>query len=580
MNITETIVRKAAPYKAVALDVFDTLIHRDVAKPTDLFLLQGETFAQARIQAEREARAATQGEVTLAQIYARPCLAGWDPAQECGLELSVVVPNYPMLEAVRQLHAQGKRLYYISDMYLPQEQISAMLRRCGYDMLDGGFVSSTYGVQKRSGKLFHRFLHETGLKASDVLFVGDDWRADVFGAALAGIRAWHVPKRASLCSSSESEEWIGVAVQAFVRNRLGRITDPAEALGYSIIGPLEVAFCQWIRAGHQDKPLFFLARDMFLTREIYQTLYPEQPTSYLQVSRRSLCPALLQKKAYTLLIEALPRQILTGEQIAEYCGVQCPKHAIQETFNLKDTKADQNLIALLKEFEFPQDSLAEGYLQQSHLQAGNCLVDIGSGGTTQMLLESLLNMPLQGLQLSGDERLQTRPIANRTDVFLSLDSQQATLYWSAQPMLERMISEDVGATVGYRQGRTLIEVCRQPQATEPILQKIQDGAKAFAYDWQKSVLRNRRIPQAAAIEPFLRLVANPTWQEVDLLGPLTVEDGGVYPLASPKTLSNYLYHPQDLKRDLAQARWKIGFMKKLLPGPLPYGRLYQVMKKK
>lgn len=580
MNITETIVRKAAPYKAVALDVFDTLIHRDVAKPTDLFLLNGKAFAQARMQAEAEVRAAVQGEVTLAQIYAQPCLAGWDPAAECALELSAAVPNLPVLEAVSRLHAQGKRLYYISDMYLPPEQITSMLMRCGYDMLDGGFVSSTYGVQKRSGKLFYRFLHETELKASDVLFVGDDWRADVFGAALAGIRAWHLPKSAPQIAY-ENQGWVGGALQALVQNRLGKAPDDAGNLGYSVLGPLEVAFCQWLHAQHQGKPLFFLARDMFLTREIYRMLYPEEQTVYLQVSRRSLCPALLQKKAYALLAEALPRQILTGEQIADYCGVHCPAHAAQKRFDLKDSKGgEQGLIPFLKEFHLSETSLAESYLRQIHLQAGDCVVDIGSGGTTQMLLEALLDVPLQGFQLSGDERLHTRSISQRAKVFLSLDPAQTALYWSAQPMLERLISEDVGATVGYRRGSSAMEVCRQPQKSEPVLQKIQAGAKAFARDWQQSVLREQTIPQSAAIGPFLRLVANPTKQEIDLLGGLEVEDGGVYPLALPKAWSTYLRHPQKLRKDLAQARWKIGFMKKLLPVPIPYGKIYQAMKKK
>ena len=61
MNITETIIRRASPYKAVAFDVFDTLLKRDVAKPTDLFALCGEEFARARVQAENEVRAAIHG---------------------------------------------------------------------------------------------------------------------------------------------------------------------------------------------------------------------------------------------------------------------------------------------------------------------------------------------------------------------------------------------------------------------------------------------------------------------------------------------------------------------------------------
>ena len=160
MKLTETILHKAALYPVVAFDVFDTLIKRDVARPTDLFALLGADFAKARTQAEAEARAAKSGEVTLAEIYARPCLAGYDPAAECAAEIACAVPNLPVLKAARALHAQGKRLYYISDMYLPKVQLDAMLAKCGYDFFDGGFVSADYGVQKRSGKLFRLFLQK------------------------------------------------------------------------------------------------------------------------------------------------------------------------------------------------------------------------------------------------------------------------------------------------------------------------------------------------------------------------------------------------------------------------------------
>ena len=70
-------------------------------------------------------------------------------------------------------------------MYLPKEQIEAMLQKCGLDFLDGVFVSCEYGVQKRSGKLFKLFLQQTALRPAEVLFVGDSPRADFVGAALA-----------------------------------------------------------------------------------------------------------------------------------------------------------------------------------------------------------------------------------------------------------------------------------------------------------------------------------------------------------------------------------------------------------
>ena len=576
MKLTETLLHKAAPYPVVAFDVLDTLIKRDAARPTDLFAMLGADFAKARTRAETEARAAKRGEVTLADIYTRPCMAGYDPAAERAAELACAVPNLPVLQAARALHAQGKRIYYISDMYLPKAQLDAMLQKCGYTFLDGGFVSADYGVQKRSGKLFGVFLRETNTRAQDVLFIGDSWRADVAGAALGGIRAWHLPME-----EVPRENLAAGAVAAFTANRLSRFSG-AEAYGFSVLGPLAVAYCQWLYAQAQQHPgarLFFLARDMYLMRQVYALLYPGEATAYLQVSRRSLCPLLLAQKQWDLLLTALPRQSLTGAQIAAYCGTACPPEQQAESYDLKH--APDTARSLLQTLAPPTDAdTVSAYLARQNLRAGDILVDIGSGGTTQILLQALCGIPLHGCQLSCDDRLRGRLSEAETAVFL-FDGQPAPLlYWAGQPMLERLISEDVGATLGYTQTAQDITVRQAPQQPTALLAALQQGALRFAESWQASFLQALTIPPAAAIAPFLRLVGQPTAGETALLGDLTVEDGGVYPLAAPRKAGYYLTHARQAGRDFSAARWKIGFLKRLALLPLPYDRLYARLKNK
>ncbi len=576
MKLTETILHKAAPYPVVAFDVFDTLIKRDVARPTDLFALLGADFAKARVQAETQARAAKSGEVTLAEIYARPCLAEYDPAAERAAEIACAVPNLPVLQAARALHAQGKRLYYISDMYLPKAHLDAMLAKCGYDFFDGGFVSADYGVQKRSGKLFRLFLQKTQTQAKEVLFIGDSWRADIAGSSLAGIRAWHLPTQ-----EVPRESLPAGAVAAFTANRLPGLSG-AEACGFSVLGPLAVAYCQWLHTQAQQHPeakIHFLARDMYLMRQVYALLYPQEQTAYLQVSRRSLCPLLLAQGQWELLLAALPRQQLTGAQIAAYCGTTCQAEQQSKTFDLK--REPDTACLLLQALTAPPSAVTvSAYLARQNLRAGDILVDIGSGGTTQMLLQAVCNIKLHGCQLSCDDRLRGRLGEDETVVFL-FDGQPASLlYWAGQPMLERLISEDVGATLGYTQtDANTITVQQAPQPPAPLLADLQKGILRFAEEWQNSFLQTLTIPPQTAIAPFLRLVGQPTAGETALLGDLTVEDGGVYPLAAPRGGGYYLTHANQAKRDLSAARWKIGFLKRLAPLPLPYDRLYAKMKK-
>ena len=106
-----------------------------------------------------------------------------------------------------------------------------------------------------------------------------------------------------------------------------------------MLGPLAAAFCQWLHARRAARPearLYFLARDMYLMRDVYHTLYPQEETGYLQVSRRSLAPAFLAAGGLgPQCWPPLPRQILTGAQIAEYCGTTYPPELADRQFDLK-----------------------------------------------------------------------------------------------------------------------------------------------------------------------------------------------------------------------------------------------------
>ena len=319
---------------------------------------------------------------------------------------------------------------------------------------------------------------------------------------------------------------------------------------------------------------------MYLTREIYALLYPEEETFYLEVSRRSLCPALLAQKKYELVISALPRQILTGSQVAEYCGAICPDEWTEKKLDLKTQDQKDTIRTFLEGLQpFGDAQAVSGYLTNCGLQQGDILVDIGSGGTTQMLLEALCKIRLYGLQLSEDERLRMRFSEDRTKAFLSLSGREAGLYWAGQPILERMISQEIGPSTGYIRTQEGFTVIHPSQKKEPVILQMQQGALAFAREWQQSVLKEWDLPPSLAIEPFLQLVAAPGKDQLSLLGDLSVEDGGVYPLAAPKHLVWYLLHPRELKKDFSLARWKIGFLARLLRLPLPYDRLYLALKK-
>ena len=74
-------------------------------------------------------------------------------------------------------------------------------------------------------------------------------------------------------------------------------------------------------------------------------------------------------------------------------------------------------------------------------------MDIGGGGTTQRLLEGLCGVRMQELYLAADERLQRA----RARVFLFDGKPALRFYREVQPILEKLISEPCGPTLGYRE---------------------------------------------------------------------------------------------------------------------------------
>lgn len=196
--------------KAVSFDIFDTLLERDVERPTDVFLKvgdrvlgpgQGDAFRKARVEAEAAARQkAPRGECTLEEIYEE--LLGWDKEttealkiEELRAELEgcfVKASMKPVFDACLQ---RGQTVFLISDMYLPREIISGMVARCGYEGYEELFVSNVYRVSKRSGGLFKEALKAYGLSSRDLIHVGDSLGADLLGAFKAGVAAVPVSRK-------------------------------------------------------------------------------------------------------------------------------------------------------------------------------------------------------------------------------------------------------------------------------------------------------------------------------------------------------------------------------------------------
>lgn len=196
----ENILREIQGYPYVSFDVFDTLLKRTVPKPQDVFHILGEhvhdeTFAKRRIAAEQQARMASSAdEVTLDDIYA--CMTEQDrgrEAEELCLERTLSTRNLWLAPVLTDCKRRDVKILAVSDMYLPQSFIAELLQAASIAVARL-YVSSAYGEQKGTGKLFRIVLDDLGIATKDVIHIGDSLRADWMGARKAGIASVLIPR--------------------------------------------------------------------------------------------------------------------------------------------------------------------------------------------------------------------------------------------------------------------------------------------------------------------------------------------------------------------------------------------------
>lgn len=203
-----TMMQKA---EIISFDVFDTLIFRTAAMPEDVFdSIPYPSFKRKRIEAEKAARReSSKEEVTLNDIYQvffEKYLAGnmlgrepeklnpegWDPeglkTAEIKAELSVCYANPEALRFYKELQERQKRIIIVSDMYLPASVIAAVLHNAGFTGYEQLFVSSEYGLTKRSGRLFGEVQREMG--TANIVHIGDNFISDYWKTWKMGLKGY------------------------------------------------------------------------------------------------------------------------------------------------------------------------------------------------------------------------------------------------------------------------------------------------------------------------------------------------------------------------------------------------------
>lgn len=238
--------------RVLSLDVFDTVLLRNglseagryfalserIAKSLgalgihgisamDLFITRGQAMELAyRVSPELEG--CVEGRLdAVVSIQARmlrvpPAATRVMMAEELAYEAGVLQPNPPLLQAAGEFARRGGTVICVSDMYMPGEQIIALIRRvCGAVPFIKAVISSAdVIVNKRSGTIFPRLAAQFERAPGEFLHVGDSFVSDFRRPREAGWHAFHLPVATGELDEREAD--------------LGRVLGEAAASGLDV----------------------------------------------------------------------------------------------------------------------------------------------------------------------------------------------------------------------------------------------------------------------------------------------------------------------------------------------------------
>ncbi|MRR54805.1 MAG: hypothetical protein EG822_09880 [Deltaproteobacteria bacterium] len=315
-----------AGIKVVSLDLFDTLLLRNVDPPEVTIRLVAERIVErallpvgaqeyqalrGKVEAGLRAEANERGgdaECSLAEISCRiteklrlpPEMAERLIDTELEVESLIIDPNPEVVALIRRL-GNRHRVVAVSDTYFDSEQLARLLAALELGCLFSRvYASCEWGVTKQSGRLFDKVLAEEGVDPGEMIHLGDNFHGDYLSPSKRGIRAVFLydpetlNRKRSLRRALSKGRHADLYRLYFDRSdRDGWYGSPASPyrFGRQLMGPLLTIFTARLvheLRGQGCPRLFFVARDGFLLQRLYRELAPDlggREEHYLSLSR-------------------------------------------------------------------------------------------------------------------------------------------------------------------------------------------------------------------------------------------------------------------------------------------------------
>lgn len=456
--------------KIISFDIFDTLLKRPFYYPEDLFKLldkrfekytnshihfskmrtEGEIIARNKIESFHKWQDVTLEEIylTIENVFKIPheiCLIM--QSEEIILEKKFCRPRRSGKDLYKYSLLSGKKIVFISDMYLPQNVIADILNINGYKEYDNIYISSELRKRKSKGDIYKYVLNDLKAQPENMLHIGDNWLLDCITPKELGISVIHFPKTLDIFENKDKnfgtnncnrmaekicgqfidyeqiEKSLGFrCMHAMVANNYfdnpyrkfnidSDFNQDPYLIGYYLLGMHLIGILQWMKKilkCHQYKKILFMSRDGWLIKEAYEILRdyePELPkASYIYASRKSVLPAMINTRLdfYELPIDVENYSCEKLLKLIDFCIKDEKLNYIKDWCKQESMLFEDNFSNKEKYYKFIDfiwencyDSekhqhnleLAQGYFEQ--VGEGDIFFDMGYSARIQFAVNNL-----------------------------------------------------------------------------------------------------------------------------------------------------------------------------------------------
>jgi FMN phosphatase YigB (HAD superfamily) len=517
--------------------------------------------------------------------------------KELELEWKYLKLNKSLIKLLRKQKEAGKKIYFISDIYLDTKHIRQLFERFGIlDLFEGGICSANVGYCKGSGKLFKKITQKKILKDVSPLsnvHIGDNRISDFISAKRFGHLAFHYKTWHHRPLRPLKKIWGSILLHfklaghhrkirsqhhQQLKTHLKSLSSHKKILfetGYRMAPSLLYYISHLdLSSSFKKSPIVFLSSEGEYFEKLFEILsIPNKTTTLSLFNRINTLRAFAYLSLTQPLIkysEAIIHLFFHGEgkrtlkDLLKSMGIKQEELGITDLalHHMPAEKFIKRLIKVLRKHEHPQ--LKESYqkmlreLSESGILNHEkiMLADVGWNGTIQILLEQIFQLLRKDIKTFG---MYLGYTGHNIFGLQEIKNMKGVVYRGIHdPYFKTMLVEEIWEYILTNKNKN-----------DERIQWIQAGLEAFCKDYTKLEYSPDRLFDLTK-KPLKKLFYHPNRQQILLLGAIEHDAGfGVdtqrslidFNHSSWKLIKMMALQPDQFKHLYLSQYWERGFLK-------------------